>query len=676
MSDNLSTVLHRYRTLLFLLWAGILSVIYFLQFPFPFGEADNPYPALGLLLGICGVALTTGATILRRLCLTYRSQAEHLLFALAIGFGVIAYLVLALGLLHLLYPAVMYAMLGLLLLISYREIRPTIQIFQYYLTRVYHPATTDIFPGLLLLFLLGYHLLGILLPPVFFDTLVYHLAMPKLYILQHGIEYCPYNFYSNFPFTIEMLYTLGLLLHGPILVKGINYVIHLLMLAGLYSLVRTYFSHRIALLSVIIFYAIPWVGITSFLIYIDIGLGCYVWLAMYAFVNWVIRKERNWLLLCGIITGFMLGTKYLAANGALILGFSILAVLTWRYLKTKSSAPSETRRMEQFWQHYRPIFSFALPAFLIGSPWYVKSWLWTGNPVYPFLVGGRDWDLARLQVYLKQYQQQPGIVHGNPLDFLRIPWHLVFPFENFDISIGLTMLIFLPFLFLLPHIPRLIKYFLVVSVVYCVGWVNSSQQFRFLIPMLPFLSVATAYAFAEGVLAASSRWFKSIAWLVFGACLLTNVFRELSYLNYTFKPFNVIMGLESKEDYLARQYADFYPITQYANETLPPDAKILFIGETRGYYADRLFIANTAEDKTAIVELTHQSRDAGDLRERLRVLGVTHIIFNRREGTRLQQEYHYFAWKTPKDEATFWEFYRSLKLLHSVNDSDLLEIEF
>ena len=71
------------------------------------------------------------------------------------------------------------------------------------------------------------------------------------------------------------------------------------------------------------------------------------------------------------------------------------------------------------------------------------------------------------------------------------------------------------------------------------------------------------------------------------------------------------------------------------------------------------------------------AKDVNELLEKLKILGVTHIIFNKREGTRLNTQYQYLHWKTAEDEAKFWEFYRNhLKLLHTINDSELLEIVF
>jgi hypothetical protein len=663
---------HTYLLLFFLFWAGVIAVIYFLWFPLPQPKADNPYPAFGLMLWITLTGITSGATILRRFGITYRFRGEQLVFSVGLGFAMIAYLVFALGLVHLLYSGVMYGLLVLLTCISYKEIQTTVATFLHYLKRSYRPAMIDVVLGAIIMFLLLYHFLGTLVPPVFFDALVYHLGMPKLYILNHAIVYCPYNFYSNFPFTLEMLYTFGLLLQGGILVKCLNYMIHLLMLAGLYSFARTYLTHRTALISVAIFYTIPWIGITSFLLYIDIGLSCYFWLAMYAFINWVIRKETGWLVLSGIFTGVMLGIKYLAVYGACILGISLVIFLIWKHYFEKESCAQETGMLPSLWHRYRPIFHFAIPAFLVGSPWYIKNLIWTGNPVYPFLFGGGEWDLARVQSYMDEYYYHTGSVHGSLWSFFKLPWDLVFQYETL---IGPVFLVFLPVLLFVKRVPPIIKYLLGASLLFVICWVSGSQQTRFLLPVFPFLSVAAGYAISEGLAShGNTGWLKKIGYLILFSFILSNVFKELN-VESLFEPFAVIMGIESKSEYLSRQLPSLYPITQYANEILPPEAKILYIGETRGYYSDRVFIANSAHDKTPIVELAHQSRDVNDLLEKLKMLAVTHIILNKREGTRLDKQYNYLHWKTAEDKAKFWEFYHNrLKLLKSINDSELLEI--
>jgi hypothetical protein len=311
----------------------------------------------------------------------------------------------------------------------------------------------------------------------------------------------------------------------------------------------------------------------------------------------------------------------------------------------------------------------------LGIPWYIKNLILTGNPVYPFVFGGGTWDADMLHRYVAEYQLHFDSWRTTLWGFVRLPWDLVFLLNTpGNIPIGPIFLTFLPLLLCVRRIPRQIGYLLGVSLAFIVFWFNSSPQSRFLIPILPCLSLAAAYG-VEQLASVSWRWLRIAGYIVLIGMFLTNIAWELMYIHTFFNPFAVIAGLESRDEYLSRQLPDLYPITKYANDTLPPDAKILYLGESRGYYADRSFIANTGHDRSIIVEIVHQAATPDELLIRLRTLGITHIIFNRREGTRLHQSYQYFQWKTPQDERVFWECYQQrLKLLHTVNDSDLLEL--
>jgi len=662
----------KYLPLISAIWVGAIVTMYLFWFPLPQPNAENPYPAFALTLWISWIALAGGSFLVRRLKLPYHSQAEHLLFSAAIGFAFLAYAIFGIGLLHVLYARVVYVFLIALTVLSVYEFRPLATSVRLYLQRSYHIAKLDLALGAILCGLLGYHLLGTLIPPLLFDALVYHLAIPKLYILNHGIEYIPYSFFSNFPFLMEMLYTLGLLVQGPIVVKCLNYVIHLVMLASLYTFARTYFNHRIALVSVLIFYTIPWVGMESFLPYIDIGLAVYTLLALYGLLNWMTRKHTGWLLMCGICSGVGVSIKYLGTHNALLMGMSVIGWILWRKFRGYALEKPTNQHIV-----FREILTFALPALVCGAPWYVKSVIFTGNPIYPFIFGGGDWDVARLQRYMSHYQVDFGSFFQNVMAFCKLPWELVFSLNltPSNIPLGPIFLVFLPLLLLVKHVPPLIKYLVGASLFLVILWFNTSPQSRFLIPTLPLVSIATAYVLEHLSVEARTAWLKRTGYVFLFVLFLSNIGWELIYVYSFFDPFTVVMGLESRHEYLSRQRPDIYPITQYANETLPADAKILFIGDTRGYYADRPFIASTAHDKTPIVELAHESTTTDELAEHLKALGMTHIIFNRQEGARLYKSYEYLHWKTPESEQLFWEFYRTrLKELKSINDSELLEI--
>jgi hypothetical protein len=299
--------------------------------------------------------------------------------------------------------------------------------------------------------------------------------------------------------------------------------------------------------------------------------------------------------------------------------------------------------------------------------------MWTDNPIYPFVFGGRDWDMTMLQRYMSYFAIRVDSLWAWIQAFFRSIYAI--QMEPGTITIGPVFFVFLPLLVFVRRVSPLITYLLGASAFLTILWFNTSPQARFLIPVLPLLSIVTAYTIEQ--FAATSRivWFKHVGYGLLIVLLLANCCWELMTVQSGFEPFKVIMGIESKDEYLNRRVADLYPITRYANDVLLPGAQIMYIGDSRGFYADRPFIANTAHDKTPIVEITHASSTVDDVAKHLNDLGITHIIFNQREGARLSQHYHYLQWKAPEDEQLFREFYRTrLKNMKTINESALLEI--
>ena len=88
-----------------------------------------------------------------------------------------------------------------------------------------------------------------------------------------------------------------------------------------------------------------------------------------------------------LVCGFALGTKLLA-----------LAVPTFAIGALVVALRNEPKRGAAWLR----IGGFALLAAAVAAPWYLKSYLWTGNPVYPFyyeLFGGRYWTPQRAHEY-------------------------------------------------------------------------------------------------------------------------------------------------------------------------------------------------------------------------------------------------------------------------------------
>jgi hypothetical protein len=75
------------------------------------------------------------------------------------------------------------------------------------------------------LYVAGVTLVAALAPPGGndWDGLAYHLAAPKVYLRHGRIHFIPYDSHTDFPFTMEMLYSLGLALAGAPLAKLLHW---------------------------------------------------------------------------------------------------------------------------------------------------------------------------------------------------------------------------------------------------------------------------------------------------------------------------------------------------------------------------------------------------------------------------------------------------------------------
>jgi len=81
--------------------------------------------------------------------------------------------------------------------------------------------------------------------------------------------------------------------------------------------------------------------------------------------------------------------------------------------------------------------------------------------------------------------------------------------------------------------------------------------------------------------------------------------------------------------YLSTQRPSFpcayYQTLEYANTKLEKNARILFLGETRGLYSERRFLAQGCGDFSPVVEWTKKSNSASELYSRFKEEGL--LIF-------------------------------------------------
>ena len=85
-----------------------------------------------------------------------------------------------------------------------------------------------------------------LAPPIRFDSLVYHLALPNAYLQAGRVSYLPWIVMSGMPQTAELLYAWAIALGGTQAAVVLGWMFGLLAVVGLLGCLRRAFDPRAA----------------------------------------------------------------------------------------------------------------------------------------------------------------------------------------------------------------------------------------------------------------------------------------------------------------------------------------------------------------------------------------------------------------------------------------------
>ena len=565
-----------------------------------------------------------GAAALARLRARAEGCAEEAPFAVALGLGLLAYLMLAAGLLGQLKAWVGVALIGLLGLLGWRH---AVRLGRDAVGALRRPKGWRWAALPLAVFFLGaagFTLIGSLAPAtdVDYDGLVYHLSIPKAYLRAGSIEAIPWLSHSNFPFALEMLYLLGLMLRDQSLAKLFHLACGWLAVCAIFAFARRAWGARAGWLGAALFAATPLVAWEMMSAYNELAFALYAFLAIFALSRWFegrAQKEGDgWLWVAGLMCGLSLGTKMLA--GAVFI-FCLLA-LAWALIRSADRRGTALRAL-----------GFAAIAAAVAAPWYLKSYLYTGNPVYPFfyeVFGGRYWTAERAREYAAA-QKGFGLGTG-PLSFLALPWNLTMnarwffdlPQQLRPVSIlvwvfGPALLAFVPIFVFAGRVGGRGRVALWFALVYTAIWFGMSQNGRYLIPILPGLCACAGLA-ASRLL--DRRGLASAGALV--ALFLTLIAGLYASYGLASPAARVAAGLEPPAAYL-RSVSYVYPMLEAITEATPPGARIMVFGEEpRLFYLDRDYLLG---DHAAIFS-DRDLASPDSLLAALRRMGVTHLLIH------------------------------------------------
>lgn len=464
-----------------------------------------------------------------------------------------------------------------------------------------------------------------LAPPTATDALVYHLAVPKAYLLNRGIVNLPNNVYSFFPLQFEMIYLFCLMLKGDALAQIAGLGMALILLASLVLFYRRYLSAGDASLVPVLFLSVPAFWSIASAAYVDLPVAGFIFLTFYAWSRWRESDRESWFCLMIIFAAAAVSTKLTAVA---TLPLVVLGILL-RGLRGGGA----------LWALKKTLALAAVTAFFL-APWWARNFHYTGNPVAPFFMqvfGGEEginWDSRRAALQF-QYYQSFGMGRGL-LDFLLLPVNLTFFSEThslkFDGAIGVLYFSLIPGLFWLRRGPapaaRQVVHLAVLLAVFLVSWFMQSQYIRLLAPSLVFLTLLSVYGFERMMAAAGRRKIpRRLAHLVLAGGIMFNL-AAIGQEWLRKQPLEYLAGRESRDQYLARHIPS-YPLFREINNALGEDAVVLFVYmRNLGYLCDRKFISDTFFEAHTVRALIHRDSSIDGIAGQLRNMGVTHLLFD------------------------------------------------
>lgn len=374
--------------------------------------------------------------------------------------------------------------------------------------------------------LLIVNLIGALGPELAFDSLWYHLTIPKVFADFHRVFFIEGGlfYYSAMPKLTEMLYVVGLILGDEIAAKLIHYLFGVLTAAMVYKISRIYFSKSLSILAVLIFYGnlvVAWLSITA---YTDLSRAFFESLAFYSFIKFTINKKSFDFYLSAIFLGLAISTKLLALGSIPIF---IALIFIVKYLT--------------FGQKIKFSLIYSTLAIFVVSPWLLLSYLDTGNPVYPLFS---ILDLRNFTIDLIQ----PASMVKTAINTLLFAPDPLSPIYILMIPI---------FLFKFRELFKKYQFAIIYCVMACSIWYFTSQEggTRFLVPYLSIISVLIVAVISR---IKSTYIYKMSLVAVIIVILLSVFYRAIANAKYV----PVILGIETKQGFLMENlnfgFGDFY----------------------------------------------------------------------------------------------------------------------
>ncbi len=461
-----------------------------------------------------------------------------------------------------------------------------------------------------------------LLPPAdAFDALLYHLTVPVRWLQDGGIKAYDFPHYW-FPDLVEGVYFLGLGLGSEIVPQQIHFAWALFTVILIWDWTRRIWGNLTAWWALILLISIPSLLLLASWAYTDMALVFFGVAMLYTLVYGREQADTRWWNLSAISAGMAMGVKY---TSFVMPVTAVLLISAWKFHKKKELLAE--------------VMKFAFISIGTAFIWYLRNWIWMGNPIYPFLFGGRYWDQFRAAWYA-------GAGTGLGWDLkalILLPLTVTLGYQDvnsIDADIGPLLLLTLPFaLWTLARKERgeisrrvaltAIGLFAFLGAAFWVyGYITTKNlwQTRLLLPVLVPLVIPASI----GLTMISNLDTKQLRlYFIVSSIAAASIYVNLLDMGLSViarNPLSVAVGITTNQNYLVRYQPGYAYALEMVSQT-SSSSKIYALFEPRSYGMDRAIQCDSILDNFSHDVYLHGEPEK--IVDAWRLEGYTHVLLNR-----------------------------------------------
>lgn len=440
------------------------------------------------------------------------------------------------------------------------------------------------------------------LPSSFYDTLVYHLGIPNLYLQHSGFIETPQFLFAN----TSIYYEISLIpavFAGDLVPRLFHFFIGVIFLFSAADFAVQVFKIKKRHILLLLFLSMPMTVFLLSTVKNDLLSAFFIFLG----VRFLLENRFG---LSALFWGFAIGIKY--TNAVPMIIFLVIFFI----------------REKRF-----PLKKIGVLVLIIAAvvlPILVKNYIFAKNPFFPFFsqyFKSEYWDTSRYAIM----KADIGKMFYSLTDAIKFPYTISYGQLGFGGAVGAQFLIFLPFLLIVRERLKKNWYLLLFAVLtlYAGGFFTGSLRFMYIVFVFLSLYLAVVY---------ESVGQKIVKYLFFIVISL-NFITALASQEQMYRSYQLFFHKLDVEEYKAFIFPT-YPGIAYVNRHAEPGSRVMLVGETRNYYLKRPYLLASSMDYSILKKYLQQSENEEEFLRTLRNDKIDYIILNLGEFNRLQHHYH------------------------------------